>query len=74
MRAGSGAEEVRHVPPLRHAILGAGGVGGLMGACLAKCGASVTLVVRPESLDRYPEQLHLESPFGNFSCSGLALS
>jgi 2-dehydropantoate 2-reductase len=67
MRAGSGAEEVRHVPPLRHAILGAGGVGGLIGACLAKCGAPVTVVVRPESLDRYPEQLHLESPFGNFS-------
>jgi 2-dehydropantoate 2-reductase len=55
------------MPPLRHAILGAGGVGGLVGACLAKCGASVTLVVRPESLDRYPEELHLESAFGNFT-------
>jgi 2-dehydropantoate 2-reductase len=53
--------------PLRHAILGAGGVGGLIGACLAKGGASVTLVVRPQSLDQYPEQLHLESAFGNFS-------
>ena len=52
---------------LRHAILGAGGVGGLMGACLARCGAPVTLVVRPESLARYPEQLQLESAFGNFS-------
>lgn len=55
------------MPPLRHAILGAGGVGGLLGACLAKCGASVTLVVRTQSLDQYPEQLHLESAFGNFS-------
>jgi 2-dehydropantoate 2-reductase len=53
--------------PLRHAILGAGGVGGLMGACLARSGASVTLVLRPESLAQYPEQLRLESPFGNFS-------
>ncbi len=53
--------------PLRHAILGAGGVGGLVGACLARCGASVTMVVRPESLTQYPEQLHLESAFGNFS-------
>ena len=53
--------------PLRHAILGAGGVGGLIGACLAKGGASGTLVVRPQSLDQYPEQLHLESAFGNFS-------
>ena len=53
--------------PLKHAILGAGGVGGLIGACLARCGASVTMVVRSESLTQYPEQLHLESAFGNFS-------
>jgi len=53
--------------PLRHAILGAGGVGGLIGACLARSGASVTLVVRPGSLAQYPEQLRLESAFGNFS-------
>lgn len=49
-----------------HAILGAGGVGGLMAACFAKLGDSVTLVVRAESLAQYPEQLQLESPFGNF--------
>jgi len=55
------------MPPLRHAILGAGGVGGLVSACLAKCGASVTLVVRARSLDQYPEQLHLESAFGSFT-------
>ena len=53
--------------PLRHAILGAGGIGGLMGACLARSGAPVTLVIRPESLAHYPEQLQLESAFGNFS-------
>jgi 2-dehydropantoate 2-reductase len=52
---------------IRHAILGAGGVGGLIGACLAKSGASVTMVLRPESLPHYPPQLQLESPFGNFS-------
>jgi 2-dehydropantoate 2-reductase len=52
--------------PLRHAILGAGGVGGLIGACLAHAGDSVTLVVRPESVDQYPKKLNLESPFGNF--------
>ena len=54
------------MPPLRHAILGAGGVGGLIGASLARLGDPVTLVVRPESLASYPEQLKLESPFGNF--------
>lgn len=52
--------------PLRHAILGAGGVGGLMGACLAHVGNPVTLVVRPETLAQYPRQLHLESPMANF--------
>jgi len=51
---------------LHHAILGAGGVGGLIGASLAHFGASVTLVVKRESLDHYPRPLRLESPFGNF--------
>jgi len=57
--------------PLRHAILGAGGVGGMIGACVAHAGASVTLIVRPEAvanyLASYPTQLHLESPFGKFT-------
>jgi 2-dehydropantoate 2-reductase len=52
---------------MRHAILGAGGVGGLIGACLAHAGASVTLVVRRETLEHYPKQLGLESPYGNFT-------
>jgi 2-dehydropantoate 2-reductase len=52
---------------MRHAILGPGGVGGLVGACLAKTGAPVTMVVRQESLAQYPHQLQLESPFGNFT-------
>lgn len=59
--------------PLRHAILGAGGVGGLIGAAVAHGGVPVTLVVRRESLAQYPKELQLESPFGNFrvpvSCS-----
>jgi 2-dehydropantoate 2-reductase len=63
-----GAEEVNALmTPLRHAILGVGGVGGLMGACLARSGAPVSVVVRPEMLDRFPEQLQLESAVGNFS-------
>jgi 2-dehydropantoate 2-reductase len=51
---------------MRHAILGAGGVGGMMGACLARSGDSVAMVVRAEKLQSYPKQLHLESPFGKF--------
>jgi 2-dehydropantoate 2-reductase len=52
---------------MRHAILGAGGVGGLVGACMAHAGASVTLIVRREALERYPKQIRLESAFGNFT-------
>ena len=52
---------------MRHAILGAGGVGGLIGAALAKSGESVTLVLRQEVLKDYPAELSLESPLGSFS-------
>src|SRR5437764_1040656 len=52
--------------PMRHAILGAGGVGGLIGACLAHAGSPVTLVVRPETVQQHPKKLRLESPYGNF--------
>ncbi len=52
---------------MKHAILGAGGVGGTIGACLAHAGDQVTMVVRREALDSYPKQLHLESPFGKFA-------
>jgi 2-dehydropantoate 2-reductase len=52
---------------MRHAILGAGGVGGLIGVALAKAGESVTLILRPETLKDYPAELSLESPLGSFS-------
>jgi len=52
---------------MRHAILGAGGVGGMIGACVARSGVPVTLVVRPETVKQYPRQLSVESPFGKFS-------
>jgi 2-dehydropantoate 2-reductase len=49
---------------VRHTILGAGGVGGLIGAVLARAGHDVTLVVRPGTEADYPRTLSLESPFG----------
>lgn len=52
---------------MRHAILGAGGVGGLIGVALAKLRESVTVVLRPETLKDYPAELTLESPLGSFS-------
>lgn len=46
---------------MRHAILGAGGVGGLLGAMLARAGAKVVLLMRPETLARYGGRLSVES-------------
>src|SRR5579883_1955871 len=53
---------------MRHAILGPGGVGGLIGACLADAGDTVTMVVRPGALEAYPAHIRMESPLlGTFS-------
>jgi 2-dehydropantoate 2-reductase len=49
---------------MRHAILGAGGVGGLIGAVLAHAGEDVTLIVRPGTEQNYPHELSLDSTFG----------
>jgi 2-dehydropantoate 2-reductase len=46
---------------MRHAVLGAGGVGGLVGGALAKAGHPVTLLVRPERRRYYPKRLTIES-------------
>ena len=46
---------------MRHAVLGAGGVGGLVGGALAKAGYRVTLLVRTGRRDHYPGQLSVES-------------
>jgi 2-dehydropantoate 2-reductase len=46
---------------MRHAILGSGGVGGLMGACLSRAGERVTMVVRPAALEQFPAEISLES-------------
>src|SRR5919107_3894240 len=52
---------------MRHAVLGAGGVGGLVGGALAKAGQPVTLLVRPGRQDHYPKRLTVESEtLGNF--------
>src|SRR5438105_12568667 len=47
---------------MEHAILGAGGVGGLVAGVLAQAGEPVTLVVRPEATADYPEKLCLQRP------------
>jgi 2-dehydropantoate 2-reductase len=53
---------------MRHAILGVGGVGGLVGAALARNGQEVLLLLRPERLAAYDGRLVVESAvLGDFS-------
>jgi 2-dehydropantoate 2-reductase len=54
---------------MRHAVLGAGGVGGFVGAVLAHGGERVTLLLRPETLAVHPDSLALESGLGGFSAA-----
>ncbi len=46
---------------MRHAILGAGGIGGLLGAVLAQANADVVLLMRPDTLAGYGGRLAVES-------------
>lgn len=46
---------------MRHAILGAGGVGGLLGGALARAGHDVLLLLRQETLARHPRRIRIES-------------
>ena len=46
---------------MRHGVLGAGGVGGFLGASFARAGREVVLVLRPESLARYDGRMRVES-------------
>jgi len=46
---------------VRHAILGVGGIGGLIGGALARAGGDVVLIMRPETLEGYSGRLVVES-------------
>jgi 2-dehydropantoate 2-reductase len=53
---------------MRHAVLGVGGIGGLLAGALVRSGADVVLLLRPETLDRYTGRLAVESVvLGNFA-------
>src|ERR671920_2584238 len=55
---------------MQHGVLGAGGVGGLVGGALAKASHEVMLLVRPGRRDHYPERLAVESEtLGSFETS-----
>ena len=52
---------------MKHAILGAGAIGGLIGTVLSSLGEDVTMIVRPDRLANYPEHLTLERPTGTIT-------
>jgi len=58
---------------MKHAILGAGAIGGLIGTVLASLGEDVTVVVRPEKLASYPANLTLERPSGSLTAPARAV-
>ncbi len=49
---------------MRHAILGAGAIGGSVGTVLGLLGEDITVVVRPGTLASFPASLVLERPSG----------
>jgi 2-dehydropantoate 2-reductase len=57
---------------MKHAILGAGAIGGLVGSALASLGEEVTVLVRAENLSSYPANLSLERPSGPLTASAKA--
>src|SRR5215831_9382985 len=46
---------------LRHAVLGAGAIGSLVGAALCRAGSDVLLLVGPEKLAAYRDRMKVES-------------
>ena len=54
---------------MKHAILGAGAIGGLMATALGSLGADVILIVRPEKLAEHPHTLSWERPTGTISAT-----
>ena len=59
---------------MKHAILGAGAIGGLIGTVLASLGEDVTVIVRADKLASYPANLTLERPSGSLSAPAKAVA
>ena len=59
---------------MRHAILGAGAIGGLVGTVLGSLGEDVAVIVRPDKLAGYPEELSLERPSGTLTAPARAVA
>lgn len=59
---------------MKHAVLGVGAIGGLVGTAFASLGEDVTVVVRAESLPSYPANLSLERPSGTLAAPARAVT
>jgi len=59
---------------MKHAILGAGAIGGLIGTALSSLGENVYVVVRAEKLASYPANLVLERPSDTLTAPAKAVS
>src|SRR5947207_5092361 len=60
---------------MRHAVLGAGGIGALLAAALARAGGDVLLLLRRDALADYPGRLTVESAvLGDFEVAVPAVS
>ena len=59
---------------MKHAILGAGAIGGLIGTALSSLGEDVAVVVRAEKLSGYPANLVLERPSGTLTAPAKAVA
>lgn len=59
---------------MKHAILGAGAIGGLVGTALGSLGEDVTVIVRPDKLSTYPKELTLERPSGTITAPAHAVA
>lgn len=52
---------------MKHTILGAGAIGGMLGTALASLGHNVTFVIRREKLAEHPESVTLDRPNGKLT-------
>lgn len=59
---------------MKHAILGTGAIGGLIGTALASLGDEVIMIVRPEKLAAYPQTLSLDHPSGILKATARAVT
>ncbi|MGA3315476.1 MAG: 2-dehydropantoate 2-reductase [Candidatus Korobacteraceae bacterium] len=59
---------------MRHAILGAGAIGGLIGTVMGSLGEDITVIVRPDKLAGYPDTLLLERPSGTITAPAKAVA